>query len=121
MLHHRGEIQERDHPHIEVTLRYAPKGVQLPWVHPVFDDTYRWCDAIGDRAGNRGAGWIRWAGYEHGALEITLWGADLKRLWEVIEPIVDVLPALPGSEVWIRQGYGPLTRNGPGSRRLWAK
>ena len=76
-----GNILQREHPRIELTLRYAPPFARVAWDDPVFDDTYRWCDTVRDRAMARDAGWLSWAWYEDGALEICLRGVDLERLW----------------------------------------
>ncbi len=121
VLYHSGGILQREHPRIELTLRYAPSFARVAWDDPVFDDTYRWCDAVRDRAMGRDAGWVSWAWYEDGAMVMCLRGADLERLWAAIEPVVAVLPVLEGSDAWIRQGVGPGMRNGPKSRKLWEK
>jgi len=102
-----------------VVLRYAPVFSSMPWDDPVYEDTFRWCDAIGKRVSACGLGRIDQGGYEDGAMTIVLHGPDLEALWSEIEPLVDVLPVLDGSEVWIRQGVAPGVRIGEASRRVW--
>ena len=119
VLSHKGRV--------ELQLRYAPMGTRLAWDDPVFDETYRWCDAIRDRLKKTDTGDIWWGGYgwggygEDGVMTLVMCGPDLERLWAAIGPIVDVLPVLPDSDAWIRRGAAPGVRDGPPSRKLWER
>ena len=106
---------------VELLLRYAPTWTRLAWDDPVFDETYRWCDAVGARLEATGVGEIRWGEYEDGVMTLKLCGPDLERLWAAIGPIVDGLPVLPDSDAWIRQGVAPGVRDGPPLRKLWER
>jgi hypothetical protein len=111
---------------VELSLRYAPEGARVRWTDSVFDETFRWCDAVDARATARGVGgvwhgWYGWPMSSEGVMTLVLRGPDPQRLWDAIEPVVDVLPVLEWSEAWIRQGVAPGVRDGPPSRMVWQK